>query len=82
MKRNDRKVGDPTFIGMRGKDRSERRGRYDPGFTPTEKTHKEKLMRQFLGHDGPRGATKAYLDSPVWCHCGRLNGTHSHKAKQ
>ncbi len=80
MKRNDRKLGDPTHIGPRGKDKSERRGRYDPGFTPTEKHMKDQLMRQFLSRDGQQGNSAAYMNSPVWCHCGRLNGTHTHRS--
>jgi hypothetical protein len=78
----DRKFGDPANIGRRGKARSQRRGRYDPGFTPTEQRVKAKLMRQFIkGYDGPRGTTEAYRSSAIWCEhpgCKRMNGGHTH----
>lgn len=65
--------GDP--IGSeraRGKDRSERRGRYDPGLTPSEKRVKGELMNQFRRTgEGPGGRSEAYVNSPVWCGCGR-----------
>lgn len=67
----DRKLGDPSFIGKRGKKASMRKGRYDGSYTPSEQRLKAKLMRQFIkGFDGPRGNSSAYLDSPVWCACG------------
>lgn len=78
MARNDRKNGDPTNIGKRGKNASERRGRYDPGFTPSESRLREKLMKQFTRLEGPSGNSQAYLHSPVWCWCGRLQGSHVH----
>lgn len=81
----DRKLGDPGFIGKRGKAASQRRGRYDPGWTPTERRVRSKLMRQFIKRfDGPCGNSAAYLESPLWCQhpgCTRTNGTHSHEAR-
>lgn len=47
MKRNDRVNGDPLHIGPRGKARSQRKSGRDPGMTPTERTKKDSLMKQF-----------------------------------
>lgn len=78
----DRKNGDPHHIGKRGKAASQRKGRYDGSFTPTEQRLKDKLMRQFIrGYDGPRGTSLEYINSPVWCThpgCTLMNGSHSH----
>ena len=50
------------------------------GLTPSERAQKAKLMRQFQRMpEGQSGNSRAYVESPVWCHCGRLNGTHSHR---
>ena len=81
MKRNDRVNGDPTHIGKRGKNASERRGRYDPGLTPTESRLKEKLMKQFTRLEGASGNSVAYVNSAIWCRhpgCTLMNGTHKH----
>lgn len=68
-----RQNGDP--IGSeapRGKSRSQRKGRYDAGWTPTESRKRDQLLRQFIkGYDGPRGNSAAYTGSSVWCACGR-----------
>ena len=48
-----------------------RKAKRDPGFTPTEKAQKERLMRQFVS-DGPKGNSAAYRNAPCWCVCGRL----------
>lgn len=60
MKRSDRKVGDPTNIGKRGKTASMRKGRYDAGFTPSELRMRNKLMKQFTKLEGPSGNSEAY----------------------
>ncbi len=40
-----------------------RKGRRDPGLTPTEQRRKNELMRQFIrGGDGPRGNSPEYLE--------------------
>lgn len=65
--------GDPTDRGPRGKDRSERKGRYDGGYTGTEQRIKDQLMRQFMRTgEGPGAPSSAYRDAPCWCACGRL----------
>lgn len=65
-----RKFGDPAHIGPRGKNRSERRSRSDPGWTPSEQRMRSKLMKQFARLDGPSGNSQAYLESSIWCACG------------
>lgn len=73
--------GDPVGAeARRGKDTSRRKSGRDPGWTPTEERRRNELMRQFLKLDGPKGSTKAYRESKVWCWCGRMNGTHKHGA--
>lgn len=60
--------GDP--IGSekpRGKARNERRGRNDPGFTPSEHRKRDVLMKQFCRLEGPSGNSEAYQASPAWC---------------
>ena len=75
--------GDPQGSEKpRGKDRSERRGRFDPGWTPTEQHIKNGLMRQFMRNPEGSPNTEAYRNAPCWCWCGRLNGTHVHKEKR
>jgi hypothetical protein len=64
----------------RGKDRSQRKGRFDPGWTPTETNQRNQLMKQFCKLEGPGGNSEAYRSSSVWCRCGRLNGTHTHRS--
>lgn len=60
--------GDPINSHLpRGKNRSMRKGSRDGGLTPTEQARKQKLMRQFLQVDGPKGASPEYLQSVVWC---------------
>jgi hypothetical protein len=76
-----RQNGDPAGSESR-RSVSQRKGRYDGGFTPTEQRTKDRLMRQFLKRDGLHGNSEAYRASPVWCWCGRLNGTHGHEATQ
>jgi hypothetical protein len=39
------------------------KGRFDGGYTPTEQHIKANLMRQFMAIDGPKGASKEYLDN-------------------
>lgn len=65
--------GDPQGSeAPRGKARHQRKSRFDPGWTPTEKRQRDQLMRQFLkGGDGGRGNSPAYISSAVWCACGR-----------
>lgn len=78
-----RQNGDPLGSERpRGKDRSERRSRFDPGFTPTEQHIKNGLMRQFMKN--PEGSTnsEAYRNSSIWCRypgCRLMNGTHAHR---
>lgn len=84
MKRNDRQKGDPSFLGKRGKKTAQRRGRYDPGWSPTEQATRNRLMKQFTRLEGPSGNSPAYVNSAVWCSspgCHRMNGTHSHEAR-
>lgn len=78
-----RKNGDPTFLKRANtKSAHARKGRFDGGFTPSEQRKKDQLMRQFIkGYDGPRGNSSEYMNSPCWCWCGRLNGSHRHEAK-
>ena len=65
--------GDPTDTGPRGKDRSERKGRYDGGWTGTESRIRNQLMRQFMRTgEGGGGNSDAYRESSVWCECGKL----------
>lgn len=80
----DRKNGDPTFIGKRGKKTSQRKGRYDGSWTPTEARTRDRLMKQFAHLEGPSGNSPAYVASGIWCAhpgCHRTNGTHSHEAR-
>lgn len=64
--------GDPPD-GPRGKDRSERKGRYDGGWTGSERRIRDQLMRQFMKTgEGPGGNGDAYRNAPCWCACGRL----------
>ncbi len=45
----------------RGKSRSQRKHRNDPGWTPTELHVKNQLMRQFMKNpEGPGGASETY----------------------
>lgn len=55
----------------RGKASYRRKSGRDPGLTPTEQHHKNKLMRQFMRN--PEGTVNpiAYTQSAVWCECGR-----------
>ncbi len=41
---------------------SQRKGRFDPGWTPTESRLRDQLMKQFCrgGSDGTRGNSEAY----------------------
>lgn len=58
MSRSD---GDP--VGSESeKSLSQRRGRYDPGWTPTESRMRDQLMRQFTrtGGEGTCGNSEAY----------------------
>lgn len=79
--RRGRLNGDPPLSERpRGKDRSMRKSSRDGStLTPTEQRTKARLMKQFVKGDGPRGNSEAYRASGIWCHCGRLNGTHSHE---
>lgn len=71
--------GDPVG-SERGRSVSQRKAGREPGFTPTEQRTKDRLMKQFCKNPegGGVGNSKAYRESPVWCWCGRLNGTHEH----
>jgi hypothetical protein len=72
-KRRGRQNGDPLGSeNPRGKDSSEQRGRNDPGWTGTERTIRDGLMRQFLRLDGPKGVSDEYRNSPCWGPDGRL----------
>ena len=35
----------------------------------------ERLMRQFLKLESGAGNKDAFVNSPAWCKCGRLNST-------
>lgn len=71
--------GDPHFLKRANtKSAHARKGRDDKGFTPTEQRKRDQLMKQFCKLEGVNGNTAAYVNSAVWCHCGRLNGTHAH----
>lgn len=60
--------GDPQGSEKaRGKDRSERRGRFDPGLTPTEQHIKNNLMRQFMRNPEGEPPSEAYKNAPCWC---------------
>lgn len=78
--------GDPVGSERpRGKDRSERRGRFDPGWTPTETKIRDACMKQFCKMPEGSPNTEAYVNSPVWCRhpgCSRMNGTHEHKERR
>jgi hypothetical protein len=68
----DRKLGDPANLKRELGTAHQRKGRYDPGWTPSEQRMRAKLMRQFIRRfDGPCGNTSDYLNSAVWCACGR-----------
>jgi hypothetical protein len=72
MTRRGRLDGDPQGSEKpRGKDRSERRGRFDPGWTPTETHIRNGLMRQFMRNPEGSPSSEAYRNSSVWCECGR-----------
>jgi hypothetical protein len=73
-----RQFGDPTHIGSRGKTASQRKGRYDGGWTATEQRTREKLMKQFTKLEGESGNSDAYVNASCWCWCGRLRGGCSH----
>lgn len=76
--KSSRVNGDPVG-SERGRSCSQRKAGREPGFTPTEKTTKARLMRQFQRMpEGYSGNSRAYVESAVWCRCGRMNGTHSH----
>lgn len=78
--------GDPMGSEKpRGKERSERRGRFDPGFTPTEQHIKNGLMRQFMKNPEGSPSSAAYRNASIWCThegCTRMQGTHSHKERR
>ena len=79
LKKRGRQDGDPHGSERaRGKASSRRKSGRDKGLTPTEQAKKDSLMRQFLQLDGPKGNSEAYVNSAIWCHCGRMNGTHRH----
>lgn len=67
-----RKVGDPHYLKRENtKSHHARKGRDDKGLTPTEQRRKAVLMRQFMkNHEGTTNSA-AYMNSPVWCRCGR-----------
>lgn len=68
---SDRVVGDPAMSHEpRGKDCSERRGRYDSGWTGTEQRLREQCLKQFCKLEGSTN-TEAYKSSSVWCDCGK-----------
>lgn len=71
VREKDRKVGDPGFIGKRGKAASMRKGRYDGSWTPSEQRKRDQLMKQFCSLEGVNGNTAAYRNSACWCACGR-----------
>ena len=60
--RNDRANGDPAGSEKRrGKDRSERKSRYDGSWTGTEQHVRDNLMRQFMRTgEGPGAPNEAY----------------------
>jgi hypothetical protein len=62
----DRKLGDPHHIGKRGKNASQRKGRYDSGWTPSESRLREKLMKQFCKLEGASGNGSAYVNAQCW----------------
>jgi hypothetical protein len=66
----DRKLGDPHHIGSRGKTASQRKGRYDSGWTPSESRQRDQLMKQFCRLEGPSGNGDAYVNAQCWCSCG------------
>jgi len=74
MSERHRVNGDPVDIGKRHVDSfSQRKGRYDAGWTPSESRLRESLLKQFCKLDGASGNSAAYMDSPCWCpSCGRL----------
>jgi hypothetical protein len=86
MTRRGRLDGDPQGSEKpRGKDRSERRGRFDPGWTPTETHIRNGLMKQFCKNPEGSPNSEAYRNSEIWCRypgCKRMNGTHSHPSKK
>jgi hypothetical protein len=53
--------GDPVGAEAE-KSVSQRKGRYDPGWTPTERRQRDQLMKQFTstGGEGTRGNSEAY----------------------
>ena len=60
--------GDP--IGSeapRGKDCSEQRGRYDPGWTGTELRMRNSLLRQFMKNPEGEPPSEAYKNASCWC---------------
>lgn len=58
--------GDPSFIGKRGKSASQRKGRYDAGWTPSEQRVRAKCMKQFCRLEGPSGNGEAYTGAECW----------------
>jgi hypothetical protein len=72
-KKRGRIDGDPLGSeSPRGKDRSEQRGRYDPGWTGTERTIRDGLLKQFCKLEGPGGNSDAYRSAACWDRHGRL----------
>lgn len=60
--------GDPVGSEKpRGKDCSEQRGRYDPGWTGTERRLKDQLMRQFMRNPEGEPPSEAYKNASCWC---------------
>jgi hypothetical protein len=75
---SDWKNGDPQGSEST-KSLSQRKGRYDSGWTPTETVIRNGLMRQFMKN--PEGTTNsaAYREAECWCACGRLRAENSDK---
>lgn len=83
LREKDRKPGDPGSLKRENtKSRHTRKGKHDPGLTPTEQHRKNALMRQFMScHEGERNSD-AYRNSAVWCShpgCRLMNGSHEHQ---
>jgi hypothetical protein len=73
--------GDPPVSA--GKSVSQRKSARDGGLTPSETHTKNRLMKQFMRGDGPRGNSPEYVASPLWCDfpgCHRTRGTHEHRS--
>lgn len=41
--------------------------------TPKRDAETERLLRQFLNTDGPKGATESYRMSSIWCSKGGMH---------